>query len=108
MWADIWNSVTWDAIKEIASWVAIGVSIIALWTQIRRSRFTQGVDLILKLENRFEGNLIKSARKRAAKAILNNRKSPGGDVDDVLDFFEMVGLFYRRHALDEDMVWCTF
>jgi len=98
-----------ETLKGFAPWVAIAVSIVVLWIQIRRARFAQSVDLILKLEQRFfESENMIEVRRKAAGALRTNRSSPASDVDDVLDFFETLGLLARKKALDKEMIWNTF
>jgi len=100
---------TLDLLKTVAPWVAIILSIIILGFQLKRSRFSQSVDLILKLEERFsDSKAMIDKRKQAAKALRSNPSSPSSDIEDVLDFFETLGLLVRRKALDEEMVWNTF
>jgi hypothetical protein len=100
---------TLDLLKSLAPWAAIVVSVIILYFQLKRSRFSQSVDLILKLEQRFNKDKdVIEARRKAAKAFHSNSGSPPSDIEDVLDFFETLGLLVRRKALDKEMVWHTF
>jgi hypothetical protein len=94
--------------NAIAAWSGLAtavIAIIALLLESRRSRFSQAVDLILRLEERFTTEPMVSSRRRAAIALRSDNKA---DADDVLDFLEMIGLLMRRGALDETMVWHTF
>lgn len=98
-----------DLLKAFAPWVAIIVTIIVLCIQIKRSRFSQSVDLILKLEQRFfESEEMIGIRKKAAETLRDNPSSPSSDIENVLDYFETIGLLVRRKALDKEMVWHTF
>lgn len=74
----------------LTAWAAVAtawVAALALWTQLRSSRFAQGLDLLLRMDERFNSGDMLLARQRAAKGILE-----GTDVhvDVVLDFFEMI------------------
>lgn len=92
----------------LGAWIAVVgliIAIVALIAESRRSRFSLSVDLILKLDERFNGELISKARKAAAKSISDKTYD---EVDDVLDFFEMIGMLTRHRALDEKMVWSMF
>ncbi len=94
--------------NAIATWTALVtalVAIVGLWTQYRQSSFALSVDLIIKLDERFKSEKMIKIRKAAAESILNKTNS---NVDDVLEFFELIGLLIRRGALDEKMVWHTF
>ena len=98
-----------EILKLLAPWVAIFVSIVVLIIQMRRARFSQSIDLTLKLEQRFSGSEdILKARKKAAETLQSNMSSPSTDVDDILDFFDTIGLLVRKKALDKEMVWHTF
>ena len=94
--------------NALAAWAAVAASAIAvyaIWIESRRSRFALGIDLFLKLDERFGDNRMLVARRAAAMALSSENKA---DADDVLDFFEMVGLLVRRGALDEYVVWHNF
>ncbi len=100
---------------SVATSIGVLVALGSLWVQGKRSRFAQSIDLLLKLEERFfDKDAMIEARIRAATALKNHRKkvvnppSKMDDVDDVLDFFEHVGLLERRKAIDEEMVWHSF
>ena len=97
----------WVPLAGVAvSLLGVIIALINLSSQIRRSKFSQSVDLLLKFEDRFFNSAqMKGARRAAANSLLN-----GGDssIEDVLDFFETVGMLVRRHALDNEMVWNTF
>lgn len=57
------------------------------------------------MDERFNSEGMKINRKEAAKALL--KKKDYEAADDVLDFFETIGLMTHRGALDEEMVWNT-
>lgn len=86
--------------------VAVIVSTISLRSQIKRSKFTQSVDLLLKFERRFfDNDRVIKARQKAARSLQS-----GGDkdVEPILDFFETLGMLVRKDAFDREMVWNTF
>ena len=96
----------YNAIIALAAVVAAVVAVYATWTESRRSYFALGIDLLFKLEVNFDDDKMRTTRRAAAEALL--RDEDKGDVDDVLDFFEMVGMLLRRGALDDFMVWHNF
>lgn len=98
-------SVDFNALAAWAAVVAALAAVVALWTESRRSRFALGVDLILKLDERFNSEEMRRARRAAAKSLLDKTHT---EADEVLDFFEMIGFLARRGALDEKMIWETF
>lgn len=94
-----------SGVSAAAAVLAVLVGVIALIYQIRLSRFAIGVETLLKLDERFEGRRMVAARRKAAQSLLKNSDE---DVEDVLDFFDMVGLLTRRGAVDAVVVWNCF
>jgi hypothetical protein len=92
----------------LSAWAAVAAALgaaAALWTQLRSSRVSLGFDLLLRLDERFNGGEMLKTRRKAAKEMLE-----GADphLDDILDFFEMIGMLVRRGVLDGEMVWHSF
>jgi len=81
------------------------VAVLTLLSESKRSRFSLGIDLLLKLEERFEGQEMLRIRRKAARSLL---KKSGDGIDDVLNFFKTIGLLVRKGALDGKMVWHSF
>lgn len=92
--------------------VAAFTAVIAIYLEGKRSRFSLGVDTILNLDDRFNDTEMRQARLAAAKSILDilekRTDKTNEDVEEVLDFFETVGLMTHKGALDDEMVWNTF
>ena len=84
----------------------LGVTV--FWWQVRRARYSQRIDLILKMSERFDKPEMKAIRARAAKALLLNRNTREDAVSQVLDFFEEIGFLMIRGAIDEDAVYTFF
>ena len=95
----------YSALAAWAAVVAAAVAVYAIWAESRRSRFALGIDLFLRLEADFRNDRMLTARRVASKALRSENPS---DADDVLDFFEMIGLLVRRGALDKHVVWHNF
>ncbi len=129
--------------RVVAFWITNGVAIavflgiIILIIQGKRSRFSQRVDLLLKIEEQFfvHDRMLK-VRKNAAAALRKMRQhgahaAPGhppighaapahpqkaadhaekplAEVDALLDFFDSLGLMVRKRALDKTMVGHAF
>jgi hypothetical protein len=102
----------YEAVAALAALVTVAVAALALWYESKRSRFSLGVELYMKLDERFNSNEMRNIRKAAAKSLLSGRLGTGPafrtTVEDVLDFFEMIGFLLSRGALDERMVWHGF
>src|SRR5260370_21201647 len=89
----------------VAALLGVGVIVFTMMAENRRARFLLSADLIFRLSEGFDGADIRRARRAAVESVKENGP---GDFDDVLDFFELVGMLTRRRALDEEMVWATF
>jgi len=65
------------------------------------------VQLYLEIRKEFDGDRLVSARKRLAQQLL---KDPSSDdlQEDVMNFFEDMGMLFRRGYLDREMIWDTF
>jgi len=93
----------------LAAWSALTaavIAIVALWIESRRSRFSLGIDLLLKLDHNFKTERMCTARQTVAKAYQMNKSE--NDIDEILDFFEMIGLLTHRGALSDILVWHNF
>lgn len=73
--------------------------------QANEARLTAMMDRLMRLEDRFEGERMCSFRMAAAKSLQVGRFEDG---QAVLDFFEMIGFYTRRNALDLEAVWVSF
>jgi hypothetical protein len=71
-------------------------------------RFSNNANLILKFDDKFNGNTFLKIRAKAVKAIKSIDRENKDDIEDILDFFETLGLMVRRKGLDKEMVWHTF
>ncbi len=115
MKSDLYGKITaWGTLgAAIATLAAVIVASYAIYSQNEQTqhvlteefngaRFTQGVDLIIKYNERFSGEFLPK-RKKAALALLHGERD-NEQVYDILDFFEEIGLLVRRGAIDEEMV----
>jgi len=100
-----WSWGFWSGITALAAVVAAIVAIMAVLLENKRSNFSFGVDLILKLEDNFNSERMKTARKTAAIDLLN---SSDKNITEILDFFEFMGYLTRQKTLDKKMVWEMF
>ena len=100
-----WGWGFWNGITALAAIFAALVAVITVWLENRRSNFSFGVDLILRLDDRFNSDKFKVARKAAAIDLLNGNDK---NITEILDFFEFMGYLIRQKALDKKMVWEMF
>lgn len=100
-------NIDWNLLSAWAALITAVAAIVALWLQGRWTRFSVSLDLLLRSEDQFRNNeKMLEKRRKAAQALLKGEIVT--ELDDVLDFFELVGLLMRRGALDEEMVWYSF
>lgn len=96
----------YEGLKVFGAIAVALIAIISLVIQTRRARFSMGVDLLLKLDERFDSDRFRKLRQSAAKSLM--AKKSCGELDEVLDFFEMMALLVHRRALDKKMIWHNF
>src|SRR5437867_1863028 len=87
------------------------IAIVAVIVEFRSSRLAVAADVTLKLIDKFEDEKMLNLRHKAALSIRDFRQGKGQitkDVENVLDFFETVGLFCQRGVLDKKIVWHSF
>ena len=99
-------TVNYNALAAWAAVVAALAAVVAVILEGRRSRFSLGIDLIFRLDERWASEEMVTARRMAAQSLLH--KGPDTGADDVINFFATVGILLRKRALDEEMVWATF
>jgi hypothetical protein len=99
------KKLNWATVASVAAVTAIIVSIAGIYFQLRQAHLQHSVDLVLKIDDKFDEERFIKKRKAAAKALLNKTYD---DADDVLNFFESMGMLVRRGAIDEEMTWNTF
>ncbi len=92
----------------------------SLAEQSEHSRLTLELDLLTRLEDRFESPRFSSSRKNAAKHVLDKLDNFFADSDtveeprlnratlEVANFFEGVGYFQSRGALQDESVLHSF
>jgi hypothetical protein len=94
--------IAWAAVATaIVTAAAVIVAAAAVFLESRRSRIALGIDLLMKLDERFNGAMRKD-RAMGARGLLENRPE---DCDDILDFFETLGMLVREGALRDEFVW---
>jgi hypothetical protein len=96
-------------------WVALGAigAVIALFMtflQLRASRIIAATDFVLRLESSFCSKDMISKRKKMMSTI---KKSPNDfakmdALRDVFDFFEDLGLMFRKGVIPKDIVWSNY
>ncbi len=98
--------IDYNAVAAGAAVVASVAAIVGLILESRRSRFSVGLDAMMKQDEIWSSDRMTQARKAAALALRDNK--PSDEIDDVLDFFEFLGYLVRRRGVDEFLVWHSY
>lgn len=96
----------WYPAAVIVSSCSALISLAALFWNLRWSRLTTSVNLVLDLDDRFN-NKLKSSRKLATAKLLDGDSS-SHELDAVLDFLDTVGYLAKMKVVDRDFIWETF
>ena len=85
------------------------VAVFTLIAQTRQNNATLRVNLLRDLEKEFFFEM-REQRLAASKFLLNRKDNelPIGVVADILDFFDGVGIYLDKDALDDEMVFNSF
>jgi hypothetical protein len=98
---------TWTAISTT---VLSGTSIVALifaMAQLRQGRQSDRIKHLLTLVNEFECDPIAGYRRETARKRIAGEDYPA-EAQDLLNFFETIGLLVKRKYLDVHDVWDIF
>lgn len=68
---------------------------------------TTSLDALWKLDAEWEFARMQTIRRAAAKDLAAKRDNTA-NIDEVLDFFDLVGLMVAQQVVDVDLVWHEF
>ena len=104
---DLANVVGWATIL-VTPVTAVGVivSAIALINQSRQARFAATLDSLWRFDDQLHGPEMRRIRLAAAKGLKQKRDVP--EIVDVLNYFEMLGLIFRKGGIDRDAALSNF
>lgn len=109
--------------SDFGAWAQAAAAVVALATlfaiywQIRKEGLRHSADLILELRNRYHSQEVRKTRQASAKSIKKardngedpqERATKNNTEDELLDFFNRIGLLVQRRALDKSMVASAF
>jgi hypothetical protein len=98
----------------LTAWGTIGlgvIAVVALYFESRSARLARAADVVLRLIDKFDDEKMLTLRHKAALSIRDFRQGKGeisNDVENVLDFFETIGMFSKRGVIDNEIVWHSF
>jgi hypothetical protein len=97
----------WMAVTAIASWVLVGITFYLISNQIQISKNDLQVRIQLNFEERFESESFIRIRKNSSSQLLM-KKGFKGIHEEILNFFESIGMLLRKKYFDEEMAWIGF
>jgi hypothetical protein len=97
----------WMAVTALASWVLVGITFYLIRNQIQISKNDLKVRLQLNFEEKFEGESFMRKRKNLSSQLLMNTDFKNVH-EDIINFFESIGMLLRKKYFDKEMAWIGF
>jgi len=96
----------WTIVWVLASWVAIGMTWYAVYTQNQNSRKLLQTQIAVELDKQFDSAEMRRARRSLAAQLL----AKNGEVSDyrVFDFFEKIAAYDAEDRIDDETVYDEF
>jgi hypothetical protein len=94
----------------MATWVAVFGTLAAVGIQFIYTRRALTADVFSRLNERWDSPAMRGRRKALAEALLAGKATdvPPNLIEDVIDFFEDLGVMVRKKWVDSDSVWGSF
>lgn len=108
---------SWEAISAWAALIAAIAALYAVWIESRLARRSNALQLLVWLDDKFDDKFnVKVKRianyvKEHAESHTNEVEFTGeivDDLDDVLEFIDMMGYFLKSKVLDKNSIWNNF
>ena len=96
-----------DTVTAIAAIITALIALAIGVFENRQRRTLTKLDVLLRLDDQWNGESMKKARIGAAESLKAGLK-PADGVDAVLDFFQGVGSLDRRGLIDRELAWEFF
>lgn len=100
-------NIQWTDLAASGGLVGAAVAIIALVMGGRRSQRALQTDLLLKYYDKFYSPEMHHHRQIAAQKLIAG-ESPNYELEDVLDYFGIIGALLERKALDDKLTLGLF
>jgi hypothetical protein len=98
----------WSVIVPVAQVVCTVGGFVLVWLKVRQMREVSAYGLLRDEVKRFNTPEMRSCRARLARTLLLDRRDfqrIGEDGDELLGFFEDVGLLLRRRVVPPYFIW---
>jgi hypothetical protein len=110
-------NIDYNAVTAWAAMLTALTAVIAIWLQERRARFSQGVDILLRLTQQFENGNLLEARRSLAKLVLADGLPTEIDdfnqprdalISEILNHYQTVGMLLQKRVLDRELVYSDY
>ena len=98
--------IDWAMVSAWAAMTTAVGAIVAIWLQNRHARITRSLDLLIRLDGKFDSDRMRELRRKTAQGFLEGKFVDEGYY--VLDFFEEAGLLLRMGAIHEEILFESF
>ena len=97
-------------LANLATAIGVVVAVIALYTQSQQNSRALAATLLRDLERQFESEEMLKIRLETARFLVRRKtgETPVSYCADLLDFFDVLGTYHNRRALDTEMTWVMF
>jgi len=104
--------VNWTALAAIATWFLVPGTLWAVVSQARANARSRSAEAFLILVDRWDAEVMREKRHRLATALLDGYEAAdeevGGRIEEVIDFFEDLGMFVKEQYLGDRVAWSAF
>src|SRR5262249_52478902 len=101
-------SIDWSLVANVASVIGTVGGLLFVWWQVRQIREVNAYGLLRDEVKRFNTPEMRACRARLARTLLSSRRDfdkIAEDGDEVLGFFEDIGLLLRRRVVPAYFIW---
>lgn len=107
--------IDYNVISAWAAVIAALAAVVAIWIDGKRTRFSQGLDLVIRYREAFDAEEFKKKRRTIAKLLLKEGDQKWFEqgkrleaAEDILNHFQLIGYLRRRGILDKEFVWAEY
>ena len=99
-------NIDWVAVSSIAAVIVAIAAVLIVIVENKRDKFILGLKMLLELSDHFNSDSMLETRRKAAVSLLDGSYDDE-NVENLLDFFEMVGYLLKHRAINRQVLWCN-